>query len=390
MKGLVEATPSEQGAKAPEKKGDVVIPPVSFARASDVRLMPAGVDVQRLIDANTFDPGVQEITSYGWAKGVWLRVTSSGGAAGLNNAVLREDGVFTALGNLALTEPNGREHVATADVYNLFLANKYGGYFPQYASDPRGLPGYTTGGNGGNLGFWLWIPLEVSERSGMGSQSNMDDTGKLKLRFQFNAAGTIWSTQPDTKPTIRVRAYLSAWDPVAEAAAGMMNQTTPPAAGLTQYWTVQSGIAVAAGENSINLKRKGNYIRNIGLVLRRAGTSRANGEADWPDELRFVVDEFPKKIINDDWWLQEEYLRSGNGGAGVTVDTVRGHENGVRWLSFCHDFDGAQGRELREQWLPTIPTTSIKLEGNFANAGTLTVITNDIAIPNGRESEVFM
>lgn len=360
-----------------------------FTQASAERIQPGNVDFQVLIGATATDAGSFDLPSYGWARGVLLRVTASGGAAGLNNAVLAEDGPFSVLSSIKLTEPNGREHCAFARGWNAYLATKWGGYVPAYSADPRTDPDYSAGGNGGNFAFWLWLPFELSARSALGSQSNMDDTGQLKLQFQISAASAVWSTQPDTKPTVRVRAYLSSWNPVPASSNGAMNAQTPPAAGTTQFWTVSSGLPVNGGEQQIHLKRKGSYIRSIAFVLRRSGTSRANGESDWPDITSLVIDEFRQMELQDDLWRREMYQKWGYGAAGVAQEAARGLDNGVRVLSFASEFNGQHGMELRKGWRPTLGSTSLRIEGNFGNAGTLDVITNDVAIPAGAEMQVF-
>lgn len=389
---MVMAVPAPSADKAAvgKKDGDgkSPIPLVDFVRASDERVLNAKIDASRLIDATSQD-FTFEMTSYGWAKGVWLRVTTTGGAAGLNSAVLAEDGPFNVLANIKVSEPNGRDHLHWPKGYDGFLANKFGGYWPMFVMDPRSHPDFNAGGTGGNFVFWLWLPFEISERSGLGSQSNMDDSGQIKVAFTIQAASQIWSTQPDTKPTVRVRGYLSAWDPTVPGSSGMTNMTTPPAPGTTQYWSVQSGITVNAGEGDVRIRRKGNHFRSIIMTLRRAGTSRANGESDWPAETRWVVDEFTKLFLDNNLWLLRMYNRTGMGGAGVSADTARGKENGVRALFWNTDFDGSIGRELRKLWLPSSGTTSLRIEGNFGTAGTMTVMVNDVGIPAGSEMAVF-
>jgi hypothetical protein len=78
------------------------------------------------------------------------------------------------------------------------------------------------------------------------------------------------------------------------------------------------------------------------------------------------------------------YERSGYGGAvGATIpanDAAQGLDNGVFVYDFMHEFDGMLGRENRDLWLPTLGSTRLELQGSFGAAGTLTVLTNDVAI----------
>jgi hypothetical protein len=82
------------------------------------------------------------------------------------------------------------------------------------------------------------------------------------------------------------------------------------------------------------------------------------------------------------------YERSGFGGrapggvltAALANDTAGGLDNGVFLYDFTHEFDGTLGQENRDLWLPTLGSTRLELQGVFANAGQLTVLTNDVAI----------
>jgi hypothetical protein len=45
-----------------------------------------------------------------------------------------------------------------------------------------------------------------------------------------------------------------------------------------------------------------------------------------------------------------------------------------------HEFDGSLGRENRDGWQPTLPSTRLEIEGSFQNTDTLDIIYNDVAI----------
>jgi hypothetical protein len=173
--------------------------------------------------------------------------------------------------------------------------------------------------------------------------------------------------------------YLEAWDQPEAVTAGQSNQTTPPAMNTTQFWSSQT-YAVNVGQNTIRLTRVGNYLRNLIFILRRGGTSRVNGEADWADPTTLYLDTRPLDIIESNNWQHQMYERTGFGGAGVANEAAKGLDNGVRVYDFMHEFDGVLGRENRDLWLPTLGSTRLEIQGSFANAGTLTVLTNDVAV----------
>lgn len=361
---------------AAQGKGTAVVS-VPFVRASDENLQGGNIDVSRILVAGQQDLGVFDITSYGHMAYLHLLVEATLGAGA--GAVGTEDAPWNVLQNVALTEPNGAYIVQFPSGYEMLLSNKYGGYFPALASDPRANPVFSAiAGTGGNFSFLLIVPVQLSGRDGLGALPNQDSAGQFKFRVSLAPSATVFSAPPATTlPTVRIRAWLQAWDQPEVQSAGMVNATAPPASGTTSFWQVQSGITVNAGENVIELKRKGNYLRQIIFVLRRAGTSRANGELDWPQETRFLRDAFPARYYNTSVWKSIMWQRTGYRG---TADTLNAPENGVRFHDYMHEFDGELGRENRDLWQPTRGSTRLEIAGNFLTAGTLTVLTNDVAI----------
>jgi hypothetical protein len=351
---------------------------VPFVRASDENIQPGNLDrVSAVLSASAQDYGIINIPAYGYASHLWLDVNATGGAAGLNNAVAKEDAPFSILRDIALTEPNGAVIVQLNDGYQAFLAHKYGGVLHPSASDPRANPLYSAIATSGNFRFILRIPIAVSGRDAVGALANQDSAGEFKLRLKVGATTDIYSTSPDTKPTVQVTAWIGGWDQPEMQSGGVANETEPPAHGTTSFWTCQSGITVNAGQNTIVLNRKGNYLRQIIFVLRRAGTSRSNAQTDWPTETRFERDAFPARYYNDSIWRTIMFERTGYDN---TIEAKNGLDNGVRFHDYMHEFDGLLGRENRDLWQPTRGSTRLEIKGSFANAGTLDVITNDIAI----------
>ena len=361
-----------------------VVPTVPFIRASAEHREPAGIDVSRLMTAAAQDLGVFDIPAVGYVRSLFLVVTATGGSG--TSVTAAEDGPFNVLTNIALTEPNGAIIAQFNSGYDLFLANKWGGARHVLGSDPRQSPTFSAVASAtGNFTFVLRIPVELNLRDALGSLPNQNAAATFKLRATLNASTNVYGTVPTTLPTIRVRAYIEAWDQPEVSAGGLTNQVTPPAMNTTQFWTSQQ-FNVNAGQNSVRLTRVGNYIRELILVLRRAGTSRANGETDLLalDPLTLMLDTRPLDIIEPNNFRHQQFERSGFGGTlGATTpanDAPGGLDAGVRVYDFAHEFDGTLGHENRDLWLPTLGSTRLELQGSFANAGVLTVLTNDVAI----------
>jgi hypothetical protein len=370
----------EPAANAAETAGAAT----PFVRASDENLQPANIDSSLQITAAMRDFGTFDVASYGYMQLLIVKVSCSGGTT--TTAVGTEDAPWVALQNVQLTEPNGAYIVQFTNGYEMFLANKFCGYNPPYSADPRRSPFYSgIAASTGHFSFIMYMMVEVSRRDGVGALANQDSAGQFKFRCSLAPSATIYASGTlTTLPTVRLQVWLSAYDQPEATSAGAPNQTEPPAHGTTSFWTVQSGITVNAGNNTIELKRKGNYLRVIIFILRRGGTSRANGESDWPTETRFLRDKFPARYYDFDVWRYLMFSRSGFGGVigaeALTNELPGGLDNGVRVHDYIHEFTGGYGQENRDGWQPTRGSTALEIVGTFANSGTLTVITNDVAI----------
>jgi hypothetical protein len=360
---------------------------VPFIRASAEHREPTGIDVSKQLTTSDQDLGVFDIPAYGYVRSLWILVTVSGGSGGSGTSPA-EDAPFNTIKNLFLTEPNGAVIAQFDTGYDCYLANKWGGYRHVLGSDLRQAKSYVQVPAAANAwSFALRIPVEINLRDGLGSLPNQNAAATFKLRATLAGSAQLYSggTDTTTKPTVRMRVYLEAWDQPEVSSAGQTNQITPPAMNTTQFWSSQS-YTVNAGLNTIRLTRVGNYIRELIMLYRRAGTSRVNGEADWllVDPMYVYLDTRPLDILQPDQFLQQQFERTGYGavvGAGTTAnETPGGLDNGVRSYDFCHEFDGTIGHENRDLWLPTLGSTRLELQGNFTNAGVLKVLTNDVAI----------
>ena len=369
------------------KNDQKVMPTVPFIRAFAKHREPTGIDVTKTLTTSDQDFGVFDIPAYGYVRNLVILVTASGGTGGSPATVATESGVFAALKNIYLTEPNGAVIHQFDTAYQLFLANKFGGYGHVLGADPKADPQFVDQGTTlAGFSYMLRIPVELNTRDGLGSLPNQNAAATFKLRMSLaKVADVATGTLPTTLPNVRVRVYLEAWDQPEISSAGATNQVTPPAMNTTQFWSSQT-YNVNAGQNTIRLTRVGNYVRNLIFTLRRAGTSRANGETDLmaADPVYLYLDTRPLDIIEPNNWRNTMYQRSGYGATvGATVpaaNSPRGLENGVRVYDFMHEFDGTYGHENRDLWLPTLGSTRLEVQFNAANAGTLEVLTNDVAI----------
>jgi hypothetical protein len=371
-----------QGTRARGQQAPVM-PVVPFVRASAEHREPAGVDTARLSTGSDQDLGVFDVPAYGYVRSIVILVNATGAVGA---ATAGEDSPFSVIKNIALTEPNGAVIHQFSSGYNLYLANKWGGYRDSIGADARQSPVYTAPGATGNFSFLLRIPVEINLRDALGALPNQNAAATFKVRLTM-AANLGFTTPPaTTQPSVRVRLYAECWDQPSTSDGGQTNQVTPPAMNTTQFWSEQS-YNYNAGQQTIRLTRIGNYVRNLVLVARRTASTRANGDLDFPDPVTVLLDARPLDILERNNFKNQMFERTGFGGTvGTTTpaaDAPGGLDAGVFVYDFTHEFDGTLGRETRDLWLPTLPSSRLELQGSFASAGTLTVLTNDVAIAGG-------
>lgn len=366
--------PATAGGGAAPKSGAprIVVP---FVRGSGLH--------RELIDdrtvtllTNTQDIAPIEVNAYGYLRSLLIVVTGTAGAG--TGATLVEDGPYNVLQNLQLMQPNGFPFYQINNGYHSYLIDKYGGYAYQQEAEFRDAYTYTIGGGTApNLGFTIRVPVELNVRDALGALPNKNAAAPFKFKYTLNTLANVWGGTPTT-PTLRIRIFLEAWDQPPESLNGQMVQGTPPAMNTIQYWTEQP-INVSAGQFSARFTRMGNYLRMWIPVLRRAASTRVNGDTDWPDPMTLLIDQRNQDYIAKTVWRTDIYEKWGYTG---TADAAGARDNGVYPYDYAHEFDGKVGHENRDLWLPTLEATRYELSGIWGNAGVLTVLTNDIA-PQG-------
>lgn len=358
------------------KESGSALAAVPFIRASQLHREFGNVDKSLQITTSDQDLGVFEVPAYGYLANIILVVTTSGGTT--TTAVGDEDAPFNALKNIYLEEPNGAVISQFKSGYDLYLANKFGGYG---WTDPRATSkGFSAvAGSTGHFAFVLKIPVQLRKRDGLGALPNQNSSAQFRLRMTLAKSSEIYASGTlTTLPTVRVRAYIEAWDQPSDSAQGRLNNVTPPAVNTTQYWSSQE-YSVVSGENTIQLKRVGNYIRNLILKFEETSASRANSDTDFPDPLKVHYDARILDLVNNAVYLDQigdRYKLSETAAA----DAAGGRENAIRPYDFCHEFDGTVGNENNDLWLETLTSTRLELQGSWGAAGTLTVLTNDVSV----------
>lgn len=354
------------------------MPTVPFTRAAKEHLEPFD-DRSTLMTAGTTQVGPIDVPAYGYLRSLILLVNATGGAGGAAVVAAFEDAPWNALQEVALQDVNGGQMVGPISGYDLYLFNKYGGF--KKATDPKAYPVFSApaagAGASGNFAFLLRVPVEINSRDALGALANENASSVYKIRYTINSSGAIYTTAPATTlPTVRVRCFLEAWSqPPATDLRGAPQATAPPAHGTIGYISKTSPV-IAAGSQTVRFPRVGNYIRNIILVIRDNTPTRAAGDGNWPDPAQIFWDTRMLHSFQKDVWKQ--YM-SERGDFTAAIETSDGLDRGVFVYDWMHEFDQAYGQELRDGWLPTVQSTRLELQGSFGGAGSLSILTHDVA-----------
>lgn len=361
---------------------------IPFTRGAKPHAEPF-FDTTFTLGASTVNVGPVDVASYGFARAIILdvQVATTGNTA---TVVASEDIPWDIFSEIVFQDVNGAPILGPLSGYEAYITHKYGGYRNQ--TDPKLLNVFVamTTGAGATVPtgrFVLRLPLEINGRDALGSLANMNASQAYKVRATLNALGTIWTTPPNGgSTTCRVRMTLEAWSqPNAVDMMGRAQATVPPANQTTQFWSRFQPVTVA-GANTIKHTRVGNFVRNLIYINRRAGTTRSTGETDLAGlQIQWFVD---SRLLTN---LLIDYVRAimteSYDLIATTFETAGGLDNGVYICpSFCNEFDGKSGYELRDGYLPTTQATRLEQVLTLPNAGVLTVMTNDVA-PRG---EIFL
>jgi hypothetical protein len=348
-------------ATAPGENREVAPAMVPFTRAGK-EVYVTGFDISDVIDTNTEDFQPQDVPAFGYLRHVLLHVECTGAAVNAGTATaFAADGPWNAIQSITLHDVNGAPIVGPIDGLDLMYINKYGGY--NFEGQPAAGPVYDA--TFPNFRFVLRLPVEISLRDALGALTNMNASATFKVSITRNQEGNLYNGTILTDGTLRIRAYAECWSQPPNEVDGAPAAQEPPARGTTQYWSRQI-YNLNSGEGLTRLTRVGNLVRTLILVKRSAAGVREN---QFPSPVRLMLDDKQWFNVIENILLHQAYERYGY----TTRDT------GVLVIDFAHDFDYHPGGELRDGYLPTLESTKLEVGGSWGTAGTLRVLTNDVA-----------
>ena len=343
-------------------------------QAFDVTAVLGATTTQILTGAN------QSLPAEGFLRDVYLQVTNSGGTAGSGS--LAADGPYSAIQSLTLSDVNGAPIFGPMDGYSLYLINKYGGYM--FRSDPAASPDAIVATGTTNPITWqfaLRVPIEINRQTALGALSNQNAAAAYKLTATLNTQANVYSVVTGlTSPNTRFRGWIETWtQPLPQDAMGRPQEVVPPGYGTTQYWSQQQ-YTINGGQQSITLTRVGNLIRSLILIYRGTNGARIlNSSGNMPDPIE--IDWDARMLRSESLYYRREFMAqtlaatgtAAGGGAATVI------EDGVLSYNFDRTILGHTGGGSSAFYLPTVQSTRLQITANFPVAGTLTVLTNDIA-----------
>lgn len=324
---------------------------------------------ERIFD-DAFTPGasshnvaVRDIPAYGYIRHVLLEVEMSGGTLG--DGSVTADWPYNLFERIALTDTNGSP-IVELDGYALMVMNIVGGY--AFNQDPRDVDFDGTI----NGKFYLRIPVEINHFDAFGAISNQNSASQYQLAIRTRPWADIFNEgTTDVAPEVTVRGWLEAWSlPNEVDALGRPQAQLPPLHGTSQYHTSYTK-SVVAGQQTIEFTRVGQLLRAVALIARDS-----NGDRDatvFPDPYSFKwdgndIDEQVSQRVHL-IGLREK----------LALSDPEAFDAGVFAFLYNHMDQNKAGDGPPGLWLPSVNSSRIEVVGNVATAGTIQIITNDVA-----------
>jgi hypothetical protein len=371
---------------------------------------PFPVGVLETVNASDYDqtktmstgavqfPDVQ-VQPDGWTRGIWFDVnavcTSNTNTVTFNGDAAAGTGAPFSMINTVLFKDTGGEQIfGPFNGYDWMTTNKFGGYHE--VGDPRNDYNYstTTGSatNSGSAHFTLYLPLEISAADSLGDVENRSENSIYRVSLTLEQSSVVYGVSPTNLPAVEITTTQDSYtEPVAAMAlSGRPIAEAPPSPGTLQYWKQEDDASIPGSgtHSSLITNGIGNGYRNLIFKLIRTSGTRANGTSDWPTLQELDLGTTRVRNLYKKLWQDKTIRTFGFTAAPNTPDVALGLESGVFVLPFNRDTGMEPGNESRRQYLRTKPGNTLKLRGNYGNAGSLFMTENYVVPRNNDFSQV--
>lgn len=338
--------------------------------------------VQKAVTAATNDvsPAANKIFAYGYLRSHAIHATASTAAS--TGATYAYGGVWNLLSNLTVRQPGGQEMFGGPNMsgWLSYLANKQAGW--KLYSDPALYPSYSNSVT--NPSFVLRSIFEINCQSGLGSLPNQNDAAPWQVQAVQNSTAAYTTAPTTTNPTMQYDYFIECWTvPSARnpLRPNVRQITAPPLLGTLNKWTVQQYQVPGGSAFDVPLVRKGNSLRNLGVITLNSSNAPISAITNFPNPLTLQWDGTLIRANDDpNLILDDEYMTRG-GSAAVTPETA---DTGVLFLKFGDPGGidvsalGLDGLGMVKQW-GTTQTSTITFGGTWGGSVALVnFLTNDV------------
>jgi hypothetical protein len=328
------------------------------------------------VPLTNYEPSVNS-----FLRGCWVNVAAAGGA-GATSTAFTGDGPFSALAQVAFLDTQQRPIIQVTGYQLAQIVNKFGGYFAM--GDPRANATFTAvagASASGNFNFTLWVPLEINNRTGIGSALNKNSSQTYTLSLVLNNIAGVYSTAPSvTVPSVTITIFEDGWwQPQASDVSGAPAAQQPVAPNTWSYWLQSSYTGLNGAVQEQLTTGLGNSLRCVALnTYDTANGTRATGETDFPTTIQLIYKGTNLKNWPKTLWktlMSQAYKLT-----SATADTANGPENGVYVLwQFMQDFSLEPGNSMNYALLDTDQGDQFQLLGTFNGSATMFELVNYIA-----------
>jgi hypothetical protein len=326
---------------------------------------------------------------------IYLEVTCIA-ATNAATVVFQPDMPLGVFSTVNFHDAQGTSIVGSFDSFTLAMAQKWFGFVNNSDIVTSAVYSATPGvgaGAGGSFTEVFRIPVEVVQRTGVGSQINTDTQSPLVLSLAVTSSALLYATAPTNAPTVSVViSYGGYWN----QSGNPMSFATPTAVGSLNYvnFTNYTGLA---GQQQFQLGNigLGNSVMNIMFLNRLTATPFARNDAAFANPLQVayrgnVLGQWSqllwKHLMSEAYDIENSVPDSGigaNAGANSLTTGVglgASLNQGVYNLWFNDDFVFQPGNTLFYSLLNTAVGDSIELTASWPTSSTLYEIINFLAV----------
>lgn len=305
-----------------------------------------------------------DVPAYGYMRHILVEVTTV--KKGKKAKATSKDAPWDILSSVQIGDVNGAPIFGPIDGYGAFWSTIVGGYAGR--PDPRVMPFFDDGAESEEPAFLLRVPIEISHFDGFGSLANQNAAASYRVSLSLNALANVFGEEAEESPELRIRVWLEAWSlPNETDVNGRPQAEAPPMLDSAQYHSFFQK-NTQKGANTVLLVRVGSLIRNLIVIAR--DEEGARDDEVMPDPC--ILEWDSRKIREDSQIMLQELL-------AASVPELAVRDAGVFAYPLDRSTKNTVGDDTPTLWFPTVQSTRLEIKGNSGKAGSLQLITNDVA-----------